>query len=477
MTSGFDFDEILSGFDGLEEEQEGGKEPEVGFITGSAGTGKTYTLRQRIEADPNFALLCATTGIAAVNLGPGVRTLNSMLGYYDTESLRDNYSNGKLNRKLIRIAQEERVKFLACDEVSMMEGAQLDILHAGLREVNSKGYDLGLIMCGDFCQLPPVGVGKGGVKWAFEADCWGEFAKNITKLDKIWRQDNPRFLDALNAYRKGEGGAGAKAILDSGAQLARTLDDEWDGVTIMPKNELVNSYNQMKLMKLPTDLVRVRSAKWAESKLVLNQWKDIPAELELKVGARVMLLANDTPGFAYVNGDVGDIVKFDFMKNLRGEEQVVGAWVTLHRTKETVRVPLIVRQNTTKVTPDRYVTRDGQRAPKVPTSKAMAKEVAPTPYPGAPLDLTYFDEEKERWVTGEVLYLPMRLGYATTVHKSQGLTLTAVQVDIRDRFFGAPAMAYVAFSRCKTPEGLRIVGTEGLLAERCSIDPKVRAWL
>lgn len=474
---GFDFDELLSGFDGLEEKTEGGKDPEVGFITGSAGTGKTYTLRKRIEEDPNYALLCATTGIAAVNLGPGVRTLNSLLGYYNTESLNDNYSNGKLNQRLTRIAQEERVRFIACDEVSMMEGQQLDILYAGLKEVNAKGVDLGLILTGDFCQLPPVGVGRNGVKWAFEADCWGEFANGTTKLDKIWRQDNPRFLDALNAYRKGEGAMGAKALLDSGVSMARTLDDEWDGVTIMPKNDLVDNYNQMKLMKLPTDRVKVKSAKWAADKFILNQWKDIPAELELKIGARVMILANDTPGFAYVNGDVGDIIKFDYIRNLKGEDQVGAVWVKLHRTSETVRVPLIIRQNTTKVTPDRYVHRPGMKEPKIPTSKAMAKEVAPVPYPGNPVDLTYFDEEKERWVTGEVLYLPMRLGYATTVHKSQGLTLTSVQVDIRDRFFGAPAMAYVAFSRCKTPEGLRIVGTEGLLAERCSIDPKVRQWL
>jgi ATP-dependent DNA helicase PIF1 len=473
-----DFD-FLDEFDqvGIEASQTEEKLPEVGFITGCAGTGKTYTIRKRIEEQPNYGLLCATTGIAAVNLGPGVRTLNSALGYYNTESLRDNFSNGKLMKKLVRIAEEEQVQNLIVDEVSMMEGEQLDLLHAGLTEVNSKGYNLGLILTGDFCQLPPVGVGTKGVKWAFEADCWERFEKNTTQLTKVWRQDGGTFLDALNAYRKGDGATGAKALIDSGVTLARTLDDDWDGVTIQPKNDLVDSYNQMKLMKLPTDRIKVKSSKWAADKFILNQWKDIPAEMDLKIGARVMVLANDTPGFNYVNGDVGEIQKFDFQQNAKGEQMVIAVWVKLNRTHQTVRVPLIIRQNTTKVTPDRYVSKGGQRGMKIPHNKMEAKAVAAAPAPGQPMDLTYFDEKEERWVTGEVLYLPVRLGWATTVHKSQGLTLTDVQVDIRDRFFGAPAMAYVAFSRCKTPQGLRIVGTEAQLAERCSIDPKVERWL
>lgn len=475
MSEFDDFGLDIEGFEGLEEERIEGKEPEVGFITGSAGTGKTYSVRKRIEEDPGYGILCATTGIAAVNLGPGVRTLNSMLGYFNTESLRDNYSNGKLNMKLHRIAQEEGVKNIIVDEVSMMEGEQLDILYNALLEVNSKGDELGFVLTGDFCQLPPVGVGRSGVKWAFEADCWDKFAANTTKLTKVWRQDGGRFLDALNAYRKGAGVEGATALLESGVHMARTLDEDWEGVTIVPKNDLVERYNQMKLLKLPTDRVVVKSAKWAADKLVLNQWKDIPAELELKVGARVMILANDTPGFNYVNGDVGEVIKFE--QHPLKQDQVMAAWVKLNRTHQTVRVPLLVRQNTTKVTPDRYVTRKGQSPMKVPRNKLEAKQVAGMPAPGGSMDLTYFDEEKERWVTGEVLYLPMRLGWATTVHKSQGLTLSEVQVDIRDQFFGAPAMAYVAFSRCKTPEGLRVVGTEALLAQRCSIDPKVRGWL
>jgi ATP-dependent exoDNAse (exonuclease V) alpha subunit len=99
--------------------------------------------------------------------------------------------------------------------------------------------------------------------------------------------------------------------------------------------------------------------------------------------------------------------------------------------------------------------------------------IAPTPTWGQP----HFDEQAERYVIGAVEYLPLRLAYASTVHKSQGLTLDRVQLDLRNFFFSSPAMTYVSVSRCRTPEGLRIVGDERLLASRCKIDPRVERWI
>jgi len=78
---------------------------------------------------------------------------------------------------------------------------------------------------------------------------------------------------------------------------------------------------------------------------------------------------------------------------------------------------------------------------------------------------------------GQIEYAPLRLAYASTVHKSQSLTLDRVQVDYRDHFFSSPGMLYVALSRCRTLEGLRLVGQQGTFASRCTVDERVRGWI
>jgi ATP-dependent exoDNAse (exonuclease V) alpha subunit len=89
----------------------------------------------------------------------------------------------------------------------------------------------------------------------------------------------------------------------------------------------------------------------------------------------------------------------------------------------------------------------------------------------------HFDRQREKWVHGALYYTPLRPAWATTVHKSQGLTLDRVQLDCRAWFFGKPAMAYVALSRCKTPEGLVVVGSPEMLAKKVKVDPRVVEWL
>jgi ATP-dependent exoDNAse (exonuclease V) alpha subunit len=85
--------------------------------------------------------------------------------------------------------------------------------------------------------------------------------------------------------------------------------------------------------------------------------------------------------------------------------------------------------------------------------------------------------DKRRYVEGQVEMWPVRLAYASTIHKSQGLSLDRAQVDIRDHFFASPAMAYVALSRCRTLAGLRIVGQRERFVKNCNVDVRVRPWL
>lgn len=162
-----------------------------------------------------------------------------------------------------------------------------------------------------------------------------------------------------------------------------------------------------------------------------------------------MILANDTSSgeFQYANGDCGWVVEASTIR------QTIA--VRLARNDDVVEIPQI----------DRHLHS---------TDEVEAVEGASgSPTWGQP----YWDERAEKYVVGTVRYFPLRLAYASTVHKSQGLTLDRIQLDIRNAFFGSPAMSYVAVSRCRTAEGLRIIGSEKLLAQRCKIDPKISLWI
>lgn len=418
--------------------------PRCAFLTGAAGTGKTYAVRERIRNDPREGLLCATTGIAGVNLG--TVTINSQLRYFDTDSMVNAFVSGRLVTRLAKIAQTYRNLYV--DEVSMMPAEQLDTLYQAVREANqrkgvtkSKNPDgLGLVLVGDLCQLPPIKA-----RWIFEAECWPEFDAGTERLEKNWRQGDEQFLRSINHLRAGEGDAGAAALRATATEFSSALDLHFPGTTIMAKNDEVDRFNWQALQRVRGDKFVVNSKRWHVARPP-SEWNYIPPRLELKIGAYVMILANDTQSgeFSFANGDCGLIVGRD----------ANSVQVRLARNDEVVNIGSITRKVHT-VDPDE------------------CGKLAPTPVWGQP----HFDEKAEKYVIGEVSYLPLRLAWASTVHKSQGLTLDRVQLDLRNHFFSSPAMTYVAVSRCRTPEGLRIVGDEGLLARRCKIDPRVARWI
>lgn len=409
------------------------------FTSGAAGTGKTYHWKERIRLDPSEGVLCATTGIAGVNLG--TVTINSLLKYYDTESLLNAYVSGRLVRRLANLATAYRN--LVCDEVSMMPAEQLDTLYRAVQEANRRKKvvkvnpdGLGIVLVGDFAQLPPIKA-----RWLFEADCWDEFEAGTQKLTKNWRQGDGVFLDAINALRAGEGERGASLLGSTTAEFSQSLDLHFPGTTIMAKNDEVDRFNWQALQRVRGEKFSVNSKRWSAGRPP-SEWKNIPERVELKIGAYVMILANDTTEFRFANGDCGLIVGRD----------ASSIQVRLARNDDVVDVGMI----------ERRVHDDDKPA-----------ELSAYPTWGTP----WFDERAGKYCVGAVSYLPLRLAWASTVHKSQGLTLDRVQLDLRNHFFGTPAMSYVAVSRCRTPEGLRVVGGERLLASRCKIDPKVKRWV
>lgn len=443
ISKAIDLDDEFADYEAQVIETTGDRAVEVGFTTGAAGCGKTHFWREKIKDDPKAGVLCATTGIAGVNLGS--ITLNSLLGYFDSDSLNELYLQGRLTKKLAELSKQ--YLNIVIDEVSMMPAEQLDTLVRAADEVagyKTVSHPIGIQLTGDFCQLPPV---KG--KWAFDAQCWPRFEANVTRLTKCWRQNDAKFLEAINLVRSGNGRAGAEALKATAVTWANGRDMEFRGTTIVAKNAEVDRHNFLALQKVQGQALQVTSSRWGKQR---GEWKNIPDTLDVKIGAYVMILANDSPNFTYANGDCGVIEDYDATRRTFK--------IKLVRNGLSVYVPEIVRTFEVKTTDNTWAN------PATWNPREWYKEKR-----------EFKVEGRKAYGVGQVKYPPIRLAYAATVHKTQGLSLDLVQMDVRDAFFGWPSMCYVALSRARTPEGLRIVGGLDVFANRTKIAPEVLRWL
>lgn len=472
------------------------------FVTGQAGTGKTTAIKREIQNSKGKrrAVLAATTGIAAVNLASStasgasdVTTINSLLGYFDTNGLKDLYASRRLREKLHKIARQYQA--IAIDEVSMMDSEACDILIDACEQVNNEYQDIadkyedvggfGLVFIGDFCQLPPINA-----LYAFEGNRWRDtFGQNVHKLTKVWRQDNKEFLKALNAARCGDGDTCSQILAGNGkTKFIPITSHKFDGTTIFAVNSKVEAFNGNRLRELVgcgKKVYTFTSSRWGMQR---SEWKLIPQELTITKDSYVMILSNDAPKFTYANGDCGYV------------EEVVGsdyAMVMLKRSGKLVKVPKVCRKVYQREDPDgmvkpEYASRKEyvEQYLKSVNANAGEMESVDDAYRTHLVQLTatarrmrlttsspYFDYVEGKWVMGEILYMPLRLAYASTVHKTQGLTLDQVQIEITHHFFGSPSMAYVALSRVRSPEGLTIAGTPWVLAERTNVLGEVLEWI
>ena len=327
----------------------------------------------------------------------------------------------------LRKLYEEGTRQIIIDEVSMMSGRQIDVICKGIDYLNNtRGFDnndpFGLTLIGDFCQLPPVSERVEG--FAFEGDSWSRFDENKLILTEIKRQTDLEFVEALRLVRRGEGKA---AIEFFEPFMSKRLDIEFEGTTIMSKNVEVDRFNERRLSRLTSNKVRFPSHRFDKQ---LPEWtKNIPQVFETKLDALVMILVNkpipDSGGeFEYVNGDLG------YIRDV---------------TEKTAVVELL-RGGTVEVG---YTKKENKE-------KKDGKEL----------------------VVGNCEHMPLRTAYATTCHKSQGLTLDRVQINLNGQFFGYGGMAYVALSRARSQEGLSIIcGSPDTFARRCQTNPKVKQWL
>lgn len=403
-------------------------EPQFMYIAGTAGTGKTTLARLRATGYDD-AMLCATTGIAAVNLGG--TTINSVLRYYDTASMQTEYEFGRIGVALKQLAASGYTRLIV-DEVSMMDGLQLDILMLAVDEVNDglisqHKTPLGVTLVGDFAQLPPVKA-----PFVFQRPGWARFEPHTLLLTEPRRQADPDFVRALQAVRRGD----MHAAEYFAPFLRPTEDLAFDGSNIMATNAEVDRVNTVRMLKLAGPETFFRTVRTGEPS---PEWKLIPDLLVMKPTALVMILANrydpDTKELIYANGDLAHFIEPAVAGN-----QDSPAKVRLLRNGEEVAVQRI-----------------GRDYGKPTGAKGVKKDRL----------------EKK----GSISYMPLRVAYATTVHKSQGLSLDNVQVMINSRFWMNPGMLYVALSRARTPQGLKIIGSLPQLQARIRSNPLITRWL
>lgn len=372
------------------------------LLTGPAGAGKTYVLNQFIKLakhDGKHISVTATTGLAATHLGG--TTIHSWSGIGVSDYVPNGFAEhiAKGRREII-----EKTDVLIIDEISMLHDFRLDMIDEICRLVR-KEPDLPfggiqLIMSGDFFQLPPINRGDsraGG--FVVSSNVWQELDPVICYLEEQHRQDDETLLGILNAMRAGDIRRHHAETL-----LARTevFPDDLDQLTeLHTVNIDVDKMNEAKLAQLEGDEVSYEQTSTGSEGYVENLQRSVlaPKVLRLKMGALVMAVKNSQDK-KYVNGSIGTVVDFE----------------------PHTDYPIIAFQNGKEVsmTPDTWELRDG---------------------------------DKKR---ASISQIPLRLAWAITVHKSQGMTLDAARIDLRKAF--VEGMGYVALSRVKNIDNLYLTG-------------------
>lgn len=373
------------------------------FLTGAAGSGKTYLLNQYIQYLKTHHVsvsVTASTGIAATHLQGSTIHAWSGIGVKDVlteKDLEKILTTSHLKRNY------QKTKVLIIDEVSMLHAHQLDMVDQAARFVlgNNKPFGgIQIILCGDFFQLPPVSsTRQRDTAFCYQAKSWQEADICVCYLEEQHRQSDDLLLTVLNDIRSGNAGEHTKVPLRT--RYKKEPVGAAHATKLYAKNVNTDIMNEKMLASLPgKEKIFVMQSK-GFSKLVENLKKNClaPEQLKLKIGAEVMFVKNDPKG-AYVNGTRGVISGFE---------------------KTPEHFPIV------KTYDQQYIT--------VTTE-----------------DWKY---EENGVVRALIQQIPLRLAWAITIHKSQGMTLDAVEMDLGDTF--EPGMGYVALSRVRHLNGLKLM--------------------
>ncbi|HSX27886.1 MAG TPA: PIF1 family DEAD/DEAH box helicase [Candidatus Saccharimonadales bacterium] len=371
------------------------------LLTGQAGAGKTYVLNEFIRAakrEGKVVAVTATTGLAATHLSGNTIHAWSGIGVHD--ELPRNFF-----RQLSQGRQDtiRKTDILVIDEISMLHDYRLDMVDDIARKVRESDQPFGgiqVILCGDFFQLPPVNRdGTRSGRFVVHSRAWQELDPVICYLSEQHRQDDDNFLDILTAIRAGDvRRRHAEALL---ARIDAAVPGDQEVTQLHTTNIDVDSINAHALDELPGDEFSYTMITTGSDNYVQTLKRSCLAleELVLKQGALVMCIKN-SPDKKFVNGSLGVVLDFE----------------------DDTYYPIVQLRNGHKLTirPDTWELRDG-------TKKRAS-----------------------------LTQIPLRLAWAITIHKSQGMTLDAARIDLRRAF--VEGMGYVALSRVKRLDALSLAG-------------------
>ncbi len=376
------------------------------FLTGSAGAGKTYTLNkyiQYLKIRKVPVAITASTGIAATHMNG--MTIHTWAGIGIKDSLSDDDLKRMKERKYLK-EHLENTQVLIIDEISMLHAKQLNLVNQVLKYFKENDQAFGgiqIVVAGDFFQLPPVGKNeeRNRDKFCFMSEAWVEAKFRICYLTEQHRQDDETLNQILNAIR------------------AQNLQNQhFDALTSVRKQDIGETFTRLYTHNMDVDHLNFQhlnaidgeshqfNAVLDGNEKLLETLKSsvrAPEELTLKKQAKVMFVKNNFD-MGYINGSLGEVIGFE-------EDDEHGLLPKVQLTDGSV---LLVEPETWSVEND--------------AGKIIAS----------------FQQ------------IPLRLAWAITIHKSQGMTLEAAEINLSHTF--EKGQGYVALSRLKSLEGLRLTG-------------------
>lgn len=375
------------------------------FVTGGAGTGKTTFIRWLVAQYKGKVLLGAPTAMAAINIE--AKTLHSLCQLPPAWIVREDIKYTPRRREI------QEAQLLIIDEISMVTANLLDGVSAYLRL--NRGVDkpfggMSVVMVGDMFQLPPVV--SGGTRDLFErvygsakfynAKCLRETTYYAVELTKTFRQSDQEFVNLLTKLREGVELGQVLKCLNSQCEIQS--DAPRDAVWLSPRNAEVDSRNFKELRKIDAFSKTYRGV---ISGRFMTDRLPSPMELVLKPGAQVMFTKNDQRK-RWINGTIGKVIRL--------EDDSISV--------ELAGVENLVDVERVKWSDYRYSWNDSTN-------------------------------EIERRDIGSYTQFPLVLGWAITIHKSQGRTIDRVHLDLGSGAFET-GQTYVALSRCRTVQGLTL---------------------
>jgi len=372
------------------------------FLTGSAGTGKTFLLNEFIKylkKEKIKVSITASTGIAATHLG-GI-TIHSWSGMGIERKLDDKQIK-RLLRKEELCERIKETKILIIDEISMLDSERLDLLDRICKAIKEPFLPFGglqIIMSGDFFQLPPVDREREGIKFAYDSQAWKQADTKVCYLDKQHRQqDDFEFVNILDRIRENK--AGEDVLNKLKTRLYKKISCQIKPTKLYTHNANVDAINNFELSKIQEKEEKYYMTSEGQDELInfLKKSCLAPEILSLKIGAVVMFVKNNF-NRGYVNGTLGKVIDFD-----------ENGW------------PIIE-------------TKSGKKIIAAPTSWKI---------------------EKNNVILASIEQIPLRLAWAITVHKSQGMSLDAAEIDLSKSF--ERGMGYVALSRVRQLDGIKLMG-------------------